>query len=579
MFTTLAALPEQTSYDIIVAGSGAAGLAAAVFAAIEGRSVLVIERTEHVGGTSALSAATTWVPNSLHAETVATGDSFEKAARFLDGVVGNHSSARLREAFLRAGPQAIATLEQRTAVHFRPYATHPDYESDVEGSTLRGRALEPIPFDGRRLGADLQRIRPPIPEFTLFGGMMIDRTDIGHLLKLRTSWASFKHAAAILGRYGLDRLGGKRGTRLVMGNALIGSLLLTLKQHGGTVLLNALITELQTGPDGVTGVVVEQGGVTRAIAAGLGVVLAAGGFNRHPQRRGAMLHSPTPALSPAAPGHTGTMQDLALKLGARFGEGSRDNAYWAPVSTRTRPDGSTAVFPHFVLDRSKPGTVCVDQTGRRFVNESTSYHLFSRAMFEANRTRPTIPCWIITDAEGLRRYGLGMVRMGTRDLKPFLADSYLVEGASIAELAGKLAIDPATLAQTVAQMNDYARIGVDPEFGRGTTDYHRVNGDASRGLPNPTLGPIATAPFYAVKLTPGDIGAATGLVIDENAQVLGEGGGPIGRLYACGNEAQSIMGGTYPGPGITIGPAITFAWCAIRHALGERAAAAERAAG
>lgn len=572
MFTTLAALPEQTSFDVIVAGSGAAGLAAAVFAAIEGRSVLVIERTDHVGGTSALSAATTWVPNSLHAEKVATGDSLEKAARFLDGVVGNHSSARLREAFLRAGPQAIATLEERTAAHFRPYPTHPDYESDIEGSTLRGRALEPIPFDGRRLGADLHRIRPPIPEFTLFGGMMIDRTDIGHLLKLRTSWDSFKHAAAILGRYGLDRLSGKRGTRLVMGNALIGALLLTLKQHGGTVLLNASITELQNGPDGVTGVVVEQGGVTRAIAAGLAVVLAAGGFNRHPQRRGAMLHSPTPALSPAAPGHTGAMQDLALKLGARFGEGSRDNAYWAPVSTRTRPDGSTAVFPHFVLDRSKPGTVCVDQTGRRFVNESTSYHLFSRAMFEANRTRPTIPCWIITDAEGLRRYGLGMVRMGTRDLKPFLADGYLVEGASVAELAGKLSIEPATLTETIARMNDHARSGVDSEFGRGTTDYHRVNGDASRGLPNPTLGPIATAPFYAVKLTPGDIGAATGLVIDENAQVLGEGDRPIGGLYACGNEAQSIMGGTYPGPGITIGPAITFAWCAIRHALGERAA-------
>ncbi|MCP4736167.1 MAG: FAD-dependent oxidoreductase, partial [Bosea sp.] len=509
-------------------------------------------------------------PNSLHAEKVATGDSFDKAARFLDGVVGNHSSARLREVFLRAGPQAIATLEQRTAVHFRPYATHPDYESDMEGSTLRGRALEPIPFDGRQLGADLQRIRPPIPEFTLFGGMMIDRTDIGHLLKLKTSWVSFKHAAAILGRYGLDRLRGKRGTRLVMGNALIGSLLLTLKRHGGTVLLNASITELQSGPDGITGVVVEQGGVTRAIAAGLGVVLAAGGFNRHPQRRGAMLHSPTPALSPAAPGHTGAMQDLALKLGARYGEGSLDNAYWAPVSTRTRPDGTTAVFPHFVLDRSKPGTVCVDQTGRRFVNESTSYHLFSRAMFEANRTRPTIPCWIITDAEGLRRYGLGMVRMGTRDLRPFLADGYLVEGASIAELAGKLSIDPATLAETIARMNDHARSGVDPEFGRGTTDYHRVNGDASRGLPNPTLGPIATAPFYAVKLTPGDIGAATGLVIDENAQVLGKGDQPIGGLYACGNEAQSIMGGTYPGPGITIGPAITFAWCAIRHALGER---------
>lgn len=582
MFTTLKALPEQPEYDLVVVGSGAAGLSAAVFAAIEGRSVLVIERTEHVGGTSALSAATTWVPNSMHAEKVATGDSVEKAARFLDGVVGNRTSSRLRDAFLRAGPEAIATLESRTDAHFRPYPTHPDYESDVEGSTLRGRALEPVAFDGRQLGADIDRIRPPIPEFTLFGGMMIDRTDIGHLLNLRKSWASFRHAAGIIGRYGIDRLRKRRGTRLVMGNALIGGLLLTLKKHGGTIVTACSVDELLTGPEGVAGVSAVQGDLRRKIKARLGVVLAAGGYNRHPQRRAAMLNEPVPSFSPAAPGHTGAMQDLALKLGARFGESNLDNAYWAPVSTRKRPDGTTAVFPHFVLDRSKPGTVCVDQSGRRFVNESTSYHLFSRAMFEAHRSRPTIPCWIITDADGLRRYGLGMVRMGTKNLQPFFADGYLTEAASIAELAGKIGADPTALSETIAHMNDYARTGVDPEFGRGTTDYHRVNGDASRGFPNPTLGPIATAPFYAVKLTPGDIGAATGLVIDEDAQVLNEGDRPIGRLYACGNEANSIMGGTYPGPGITIGPAITFAFRAVRHALGNpvssRTSAPERAA-
>lgn len=569
MFTMLKALPEQPEYDLIVVGSGAAGLSAAVFAAIEGRSVLVIERTEHVGGTSALSAATTWIPNSLHAEKVATGDSVEKAARFLDNVVGNRTSSRLRDAFLHAGPEAIATLESRTDVHFRPYATHPDYESDVEGSTLRGRALEPVPFDGRQLGADIERIRPPIPEFTLFGGMMIDRTDIGHLLALRKSWASFRHAAGIIARYGADRLRGRRGTRLVMGNALIGSLLLTLQKHGGTVLTACSVNEILTGPEGAAGVAAVQDDARRRIKARFGVVLAAGGYNRHPQRRGEMLNAPVPSLSPAAPGHTGAMQDLALKLGARFGESNLDHAYWAPVSSRRRADGTTAVFPHFVLDRSKPGTVCVDQGGRRFVNESTSYHLFSRAMFEAHRNRPAIPCWIITDAEGLSRYGLGMVRMGTKNLKPFLADGYLSEAQTIAELAGKIGADPAALSETISRMNEYARSGVDPEFGRGTTDYHRVNGDASRGFPNPTLGPIATAPFYAVKLTPGDIGAATGLVIDEDAQVLGEGDRPIGRLYACGNEANSIMGGTYPGPGITIGPAITFAFRAVRHALGN----------
>lgn len=574
MFTTLDTVPADATYDIVVVGAGGGGLAAAVFAAIAGKSVLVVEHTDHVGGTTALSAATTWIPNSMHAGKVATDDSFEKAAAFLTGVVGNRSPVHLREAFLKSGPEAIATLEAKTDVRFRPYATHPDYEQQVEGATMRGRALEPIPFDGRELGGDLARIRPPIPEFTLLGGMMVDRTDIGHLLGLKKSWTSFRHAAAILCRYGLDRLKSPRGTRLVMGNALIGRLLLTLKKHGGTVLTGTSVSELPTDAGGVTGVVLSQNGRTRRVRARHGVVLAAGGFNRHKTRRAELLSAPTPALSPSAPGHTGEMQDLAIGLGARLGEGNLDNAYWAPVSVRKRPDGSTAVFPHFVLDRSKPGTVCVDPRGRRFVNESTSYHLFVRAMFEANQSAPTIPCYIITDAVGLRKYGLGQVRMGTKDLKPYLDDGYLVEGATVAALAGKLGIDAATLEATIANMNTYAKTGVDPEFGRGTTAYHRANGDASQS-PNPTLGPIATGPFYAVSLQPGDIGAATGLVIDEWARVLDGENRPIGGLYACGNEANSIMGGTYPGPGITIGPAITFAYRAMQHALGQAQTAAQ----
>jgi hypothetical protein len=265
------------------------------------------------------------------------------------------------------------------------------------------------------------------------------------------------------------------------------------------------------------------------------------------------------------------MQDLAIRLGGRLGDGNLDNAYWAPVSIRERPDGSTAAFPHFVMDRSKPGTVCVDQSGRRFVNESCSYHLFARAMFEHDRQRPCIPCFILTDAVGLKKYGLGMVRMGTRDLTPYRADGYLIAAPTIAELAGKISVDAAALEQTVANMNAYAKTGVDPEFGRGATSYHRANGDASIG-PNPTLGPIATGPFYAVRLYPGDIGAATGLVVNEWAQVMKADDQPIVGLYACGNEANSIMGGVYPGPGITIGPAIAFAYRAVQHTLSEAAA-------
>ncbi|MBV9565144.1 MAG: FAD-dependent oxidoreductase [Bradyrhizobium sp.] len=567
MITPLDGIADDSRFDVIVIGAGAAGMAAALFAAIEGAKVLLVERTDHVGGTSALSAASAWVPNTHHAKELPGEDSLDKARRFLDGTVGNHSSATLREAFLRSGPEAIATLEANSEMKFRPYALHPDYEQQVEGATLRGRALEPVPFDGRKLGKALAHLRPPIPEFTIFGGMMVDRTDIGHLLNAGRSAKSFVHAAHILGRYGLDKLAGRRGTRLVMGNALTGRFLFSLEQRGVPIVLNTETTSFITEASSVRGVVLQSGQTERKLRAGA-VVLAAGGFGRHPTRRAELFHQPTPLHSPAAPGHTGAMQDLALALGARLGTGNADNAFWTPVSVRKRRDGTTAVFPHFVLDRAKPGTVCVNQNGERFTNEADSYHLFGRAMFEANKTTPTIPCFIIADAMALRKYGLGMVRMRTRNIASYLADGYLVEGDTIAALAARLNIPPANLERTIARMNEFARTGADPDFGRGTTDYHRAHGDAAHG-PNPTLGPISTAPFYAVRLYPADIGGATGLVIDEWARVLKADDTPIGGLYACGNDANSIMGGTYPGPGITIGPAIVLAYRAIRSALGK----------
>lgn len=563
-------LAEDEIFDLIVIGSGAGGLAAALFAAIEGGRVLLVERTEFLGGTTALSAATTWVPLNPHSGEVTADDDRAKASRFLDGVVGDHAPKALREAFLDAGPSAIATLEARSQVRFRPYATHPDYEQDVEGATLRGRALEPLPFDGRRLGPRLGLIRPPIPEFTLFGGMMVDRTDIGHLLKIGRSLASTLHAARILGRYALDRLKGPRGSRLVMGNALVGRFLASLVERGVAILTSTEVEAFSTGDAGIDGVTLVGDGVRRRVRTRLGVIDAAGGFNRHPTRRAELLPQPTPPHSPAAPGHTGAIQDLALALGAKLSTAQAEPAFWAPVSVRRRADGSTAVFPHFVLDRAKPGTVCVDGTGRRFVNEATSYHNFGRAMFAAHRERPTIPCFIVTDAVGLKRYGLGQVRMGTRDLAPFVADGHLLQGASLAELATAMGVPADALAATVAAMSEAARTGVDPAFGRGGTAYERHNGDPTRGTPNPTLGPIDGAPFYAMRLEVGDIGAAAGLVIDERARVLGADDRPIGGLWACGNEAASIMGGTYPGPGITIGPAIVFAHIAVTDAFASR---------
>jgi succinate dehydrogenase/fumarate reductase flavoprotein subunit len=558
---------ETEHCDLLVIGAGGAGMAAALFGALDGLRVLLVERTGLLGGTTALSAGTIWVPATHLAASVGAGeDSAERAATFLRHAVGNHSSEAMRRAFLAHGPVAIARLDRETEVRLRARPLHPDYLQEVPEASLFGRALEPLPFDARGLGARLALIRPPIPEFTLFGGMMVDRDDIGHLLKATRSFPSLLHAARLLGRHAMDRLRHPRGARLVMGNALVGRLLAALDARGVPIRLGVQVLELLRDGARVRGAVLAQDGARRRVLARRGVILATGGFNRHPAHRAALLPAPLAAYSPAAPGHTGEMLDLALALGARLGTTALDNAYWAPVSVRRRADGSEAVFPHFVLDRGKPGTVAVNAAGRRFVNEATSYHLFARAMYEAHAEAPSIPAFLIADAEALRRYGLGMVRPGGRGLAPFLADGYLTAAPTLAELARRLGVDEAGLAATVARMNAFAVSGVDEEFGRGSTAYHRVNGDASRGLPNPNLGPIATPPFYAIRLWPGDIGAATGLVVNGDAEVLDAAERPIGGLYAIGNDMQSVMGGVYPGPGITLGPAIAFAHAAARHA-------------
>jgi len=306
--------------------------------------------------------------------------------------------------------------------------------------------------------------------------------------------------------------------------------------------------------------------VQRKVLASGGVVLASGGFNRHPQRRSEMLPGAHPDWSPAAPGHTGQALDLALQAGAALGEGGLSHAFWAPVSIRRRADGSTAAFPHFVMDRGKPGMLTVNQAGRRFLNESTSYHLFGIEM-QKQADAPSVPCWLICDAAALKRYGLGMVRPGGRGLAPFLADGYLIQANDVTTLARQLQMEATVLQATLSEFNAMADQGIDTQFKRGTTDYQRANGDANWPGPNPCLGALREAPYYAIRLYPGDIGAATGLRTDTHARVLNAEGEALPGLYACGNEMHSIMGGVYPAPGITIGPGLVYGYLAAQHAM------------
>lgn len=567
---------DGASYDVVVLGSGAAGMSAAVFAAMAGARVLLVERTAYLGGTSAYSAATTWVPNTRFRDELGAEDSPDKVMGFLDRAVGNRAPRGLRETFVARGPEAIHTLQDQTEVTFRGRPFHPDYLYELDGSTAFGRALEPEPFDGARLGADIDLVRPPIPEFTILGGMQIDRDDIPHLLRMKTSLRSLAYSLRIVARHYRQKLRHGRGTRMLMGNALIGRFLLEARRRGVEIVTEAETTALVPLGGGAFRLTLERGGTRVGVTAARGVVLATGGFARHPERRRQMLPSPAPRVSPAAPGHTGAMHDIVLAMGAHYAEGAAQPCFWAPVSIRSRADGSEAAFPHFVLDRSKPGILSVGRDGRRFVNESRSYHEFVSAMYAADRDGSHIPTFLVADAAAARRYGMGMIRPGTTDFAPYLADGYLTEGATLAELAGRLGVDAAGLEATVTRFNAMAARGVDEDFHRGETVYERANGDASHG-PNPTLRPLGPGPFYAVKLWPGDIGSATGLATDRDAQLLRRDGTAIEGLYACGNDMASIMGGVYPGPGITIGPAIVFGSIAGRHAAARVAAPPSRA--
>nr|WP_315243582.1 FAD-dependent oxidoreductase [uncultured Albidiferax sp.] len=560
---SLSALPEASAFDLVVVGAGGAGMAAALFAALEGQQVLLVERTEHVGGTTAWSGGTTWIPGTRHAASVNPSDTLADAKRYLDNAVGERSPAALRQTFLDHGAQAVDVLEAQSEVHYRAYPKHPDYISDLGGSTLNGRALEPLPFDGRLLGPLFPLVRPPIPEFTVLGGMMVDRTDINHLLALSKSFRSFRHACKLLARHATDRLRHPRGTRLVMGNALVGRLLHSLSKHANvTLALQTSVQRIQRGADGIQSVTLVQEGQRRTVAVRKGLVLASGGFNRHPQLRQDLLPGISAEWCPAAPGHTGEAHGLAQHVGAHYGPGGLSPAFWAPVSKRLRPDGSTAVFPHFMMDRAKPGMLAVNQAGNRFVNESTSYHLFALAL----QQQPQMAAYLVCDAKALRKYGIGMVRPGGKGLEPFLADGYLVQADTLEALAQKLGIPAGHLQASVTQINDYAETGVDPDFQRGSTAYSQNMGDPGAGGKNPNLGPLREAPFYAVRLYPGDIGASTGFATDGDARVLGEDHTPIPGLYAVGNDMHSIMGGVYTAPGITLGPGVVFAYLAARHA-------------
>lgn len=555
-------------YDLVVLGAGTGGMTAALVSAIEGLRTLLIEKSDQVGGTTAFSSGSVWIPNNPEQRRNGiTGDA-EAALAYLDALVNGRADRALREAFIAAGPEMLEYLEKQTDVIFQMYRQAPDYRQELPGAALGGRPLEPLPFDGRSLGKEFDRVRWPIPELTLFGGMMVTRGEAARLLRIGRSWDSFALGARLVTRYLCDRLRYRRGTRLVLGNALSARLFKNLLDRRVAVWFNGKTTRLISEGGRACGLVVLRDGSEVRVRAARGIILAGGGFPASPELRERYFPKPVAQYTSAFEGCVGETLLLAQAIGASLGSLGEDNALWFPSSIATRKDGSTAVYPHIVLDRGKPGLVAVNSTGRRFVNEGVAYHEFVRAVYRSHREVPSIPTMLVCDRRFVWKYGLGMIRPLTPVLKRFVDSGYLHVADSVEDLARKIGVDATGLVETVRAHNEYARTGVDAEFHKGNNAYDRGNGDPEH-TPNPCLGPIQKPPYCAVAVLPTPLGTSLGLRTNVHAQVLDGSGRPVLGLYACGNDMHSIMGGEYPGAGSQLGLAMTFGYLAARHAAGR----------
>jgi succinate dehydrogenase/fumarate reductase flavoprotein subunit len=553
--------------DLLVIGAGAAGMTAALVGALEGLRVVLCEKSDMVGGTTATSAGTVWIPGSRQSERAGVPDTIAAAKTYLAAILGGDANDARLLAYLASGPHVLDYLEERTSVVFAPPPVHPDY-LDLPGAAIGGRALGAMAFDGRKLGADFDRVRPARREFMVLGGMMVGKNDIASLLRPFGSWDNFKQAAGLLVRHALDRLRFRRGTRLIMGNALVGRLLHDLKRQRVDIRYRTSLKELIKIGDEIIGAVLTTPRGETAIRASKGVVLATGGIGWSGELRERLLPENTRRYSLSPEANTGD----GILAGERF-SGTIDDklnspALWMPSSVMKQDDGHLSVFPHIMLDRAKPGLLAVDKSGRRFVNEANSYHDFVQGMLQSNRSPASVPSFLVCDRSFISDYGIGLVHPKTRDLRRFIDAGYLFEGDTLASLATAIGVDGDALAQTVARYNRYAETGIDEEFGRGASELNRFNGDPSV-TPNPCLRKIGPGPYYAVVVWPSDLASAAGLRVDTRGRVLRSDGSLVSGLYAVGTDAASIFRGHYPGPGTMIGPAMVFAWRAAMHAAGR----------
>jgi 3-oxosteroid 1-dehydrogenase len=547
---------EPAEFDIVVAGSGAAGMTAALTAADLALSAVVIEKDEAFGGSTARSGGGIWAPGNAVLRAAGVADTPGQARAYLAQVAGPDVPAGRQQAFLEHGPAMLDLVLARTPLRLAWVPGYADYYPEAPGGLARGRSLEPVPLDSRRLGQEVVHLaRPYLP------------TPVT-ITQAEYRWLSLgpRHPRAILagvsvaGRTARGRLRGHRV--LSLGQALAAGLRAGLLSSGVPVWLDTPMTGLEFRDGRVIGVHATRGGEPLVVRARRGVLIATGGFERNEEMRRRYQREPVGSQwTTGAPGNTGDGILAGLEAGAAVG--LMDDAWWGP-SIPLRGG------PYFCLaERSLPGCLLINGAGHRFVNESAPYVDAVHAMYDGNTPEnPHIPAWLVFDQRYRDRY----VFAGLRPRRPlprrWYAAGAVVRADDLAGLAREAGVAADGLAKTVTRFNEFAVAGRDEEFGRGESAYDRYYGDP-RCRPNPNLAPLIRPPFYAVKIVPGDLGTKGGLRTDECARVLREDGTVIKGLYAAGNASASVMGHSYAGAGATIGPAMTFGYIAARTMAAE----------
>jgi len=562
---------NKTEFDVIVVGSGAAGLATAITAKKRGLDVVVLEKEPVFGGTTALSGGVLWIPLGPHGRQQNPADTREAVRRYMMEETGSFYDEASVEAFIDNGPKMVQFFERETQMQFVP-TLYPDYHPDVPGGVDIGRSILAKPFDIRELGADMARLKPPLKTIT-FIGMMFNSSnaDLKHFFQATKSLTSFLYVAKRLATHLKELALYRRGIAVTSGNALAARLAKSALDLGIPILTSTPAQGIEMDGERAVGVRTGQG----VLRARQGVVLACGGFPHDVKRlaqayphvkRGHQHLSPTPVSN------TGDGVNMAEGLGAVVDIRFKDAAAWMPVSKVDYGNGEIGVFPH-LLDRYKPGIIGVLSNGKRFTNESNSYHDVGAAMMRACEGQKETAMWLVCDKATLGKYGIGFVKPAPMPIGKFLRNGYLVKGNTLAELAKNCGIDPAGLEQAVREYNVGAVKGEDLAFGRGRTSFNRYLADPAN-QPNPCVAPVQSGPFYAVKVIMGDLGTFDGIQTSVVGEVLRRDGSAIAGLYAVGNDRASIMGGNYPGAGITHGPNMTFGFLTGNHIADQAGATA-----